>query len=202
MLDKLKAVNRCLTAIGESRVNSLSSGLPDAAEAEAVLDEVKDQVLTAGWYENTREGVELTPDLVTKEINIPSTWLEVEASGGQSGIGKITGKVDVNDSQRKLFEVNDQTFKFDSSITVDAVISMEFDDMSFPLKNYISALAAQTFQERTMGSQSLDSFTSRAVSAAWSLLQDAEAEVAENNALTDSAYMREITGRNNRLTWR
>lgn len=202
MLDKLEAVNRSLQAIGEARVNSLQSGLPDAAEAEVVLDEVKDEVLQVGWYENTREEVKVQPDAQTGEIVVPQTWYHVETTSSSSSVGKVITKVDPNDGQRKLFEVNDQTYQFEQDVTLKVIMSMEFEDMTFSLRNYVSARAARVFQERTLGSVSLDSFTARAEANAWAKLLDAEAEVAENNALYDSPYMREITGRNNRLTWR
>lgn len=202
MLDKLEAVNRSLQAIGESRVNSLNSGLPDAAEAEVVLDEVKDEVLQVGWYENTRDEVKVQPDAQTGEIVVPSTWYNVETTYKSASIGKVVTKVDPNDNQRKLFEVNEQTYVFEEDVYLKVIMSMEFDDMTYPLRNYVSAKAARVFQERIMGSVSLDSFTARAEHEAWAKLLDAEAEVAENNALYDSPYMREITGRNNRLTWR
>lgn len=202
MLDKLEAVNRSLQAIGESRVNSLQSGLPDAAEAEVVLDEVKDEVLMAGWYENTRDEVKVQPDFITKEIPVPSTWYNVETTGRSHHIGKVITKVDPNDNIRKLFEVNEQTYQFETEVYVKVIMSLEFDDLTFPLKNYISARAARVFQERIMGSGSLDHFTVRAEAEAWAKLQDAEVDIAEYNVLSDSPFMREITGRNNRLTWR
>lgn len=201
MLDKLEAVNRCLQAIGEARVNSLQSGAPDAAEAETVLDEVREEVLMSGWYENTRYKVEVAPDQNTGEISIPRTWFLVEPVNPGAGV-KIAVKTDVNDGVRKLFNFNDQTFRFDSKIEVNVIMSLPFDDLSFPLKNYISAKSARVFQERVMGSVSLDSFTVRAEGQAWARLMDAEVELEEPNMLTDSPYMREITGRNNRLTWR
>jgi hypothetical protein len=201
MLDKLEAVNRCLQAIGEARVNTLQSGAPDAAEAETVLDEVREEVLMVGWFENTRHDVEVTPDLVSKEITVPATWHSVDPVRSSYN-EKIVVKTDANDGVRKLFEVNKQTFEFEKSLKVNVITSLEFDDLSYPLKNYISARAARVFQERLMGSVSLDSFTGRAEAQAWSRLMDAEIEIEEPNMLTDSPYMREITGRYNRLTWR
>lgn len=200
MLDKLEAVNRSLQAIGESRVNSLTSGLPDAADAEVVLDEVTEEVLQVGWYENIREEVKVNPDADTNEILVPSTWFYVEPV--EYFDGKLIIKRDDSDDLLKLFEVNEYTFKFTDSIKLKVLMMLDFDDLSFPLKNYISARSARTFQERVLGSVSLDQFTARAEQDAWIKLLDAEAEVAENNVLTDSPYMREITGRNNRLTWR
>lgn len=202
MPTKLEAVNRSLQAIGESRVNSLQSGLPDAAEAEVVLDEVKDEILQVGWFENTREEVKVQPDALTGQIIVPNSWFHVEASGPSVSIGKLITKVDPNDDLRKLFEVNEQSYIFTDSVYLKVIMSMDFEDLTYPLRNYISAKAARVFQERIMGSVSLDNFTARAEAEAWSKLQDAEAEVANNNALYDSSYMREITGRNNRLTWR
>lgn len=202
MLDKLEAVNRSLQAIGESRVNSLQSGLPDAAEAEVVLDEVTNEVLQVGWFENIREEVRVVPDSQTGQILVPATWYHVETTSRSRDIGKVITKVDINDGQRKLFEVDEQSFVFAQDVYIKVITALEFDDMTYPLRNYVSAKAARVFQERIMGSVSLDSFTARAESEAWAKLLDAEADIAENNALYDSSYMREITGRNSRLTWR
>jgi len=63
MLTKLDAVNRCLRAIGEARINSLDSGVPDAADAEALIDETVTEILGSGWHFNTEQYVEFEPKL-------------------------------------------------------------------------------------------------------------------------------------------
>ncbi len=56
-MTKLEAVNDILLSIGEKPVNGLTSGLPDAALAEAVLDKISRQVQLEGWNSNTRRGI-------------------------------------------------------------------------------------------------------------------------------------------------
>lgn len=194
-----EAINRCLKAIGEAPVNSINSGVPDAEEASAVIDEVTQQVLMAGWSCNTAENVKLVPDL-DGIIKVPASVLQVDTAGRDKWLN-VTVRTDT-DGIDKLFQVKDQTYQFTRPVYVDMTYLFDIDGLPFPLQNYIAAKAARVFQEGTFGSVSLDSFTTRGEAEAWALLMDYEADQEDSNCLTDSAYMRVVTGRNNYLSGR
>lgn len=196
---RLEAINRCLEAIGESPVNSTSSGVPDAENASRMIDQITKEVLTAGYTVNTAFNVRLLPDQ-DGHIKVSANVLKVDTAGRSRHIA-VTVNRDV-DGIDKLFDIKEQSFKFTGTVYVDIVYLFDIDGLPFPIQNYIAARAARVFQESVMGSVSLDSFTSRREAEAWAQLLDYEAEQEDSNALTDSFYMREITGRNNPLSGR
>lgn len=196
---RLDAINRCLDAIGESPVNSLNSGVPDAEDASRVIDTVTKQVLNAGWVANSVFDHKLVPDL-DGIIKLPPNVLKVDTAGRSQRIA-VTVRQDT-DGIDKLFRIAEQSFLFDGPVWVDMVYLFDIDGLPFALQNFIAAKAARVFQEGAMGSVALDSFTVRQENEAWAMLQDYEAEQEDSNALTDSYYMRVVTGRNNPLSGR
>lgn len=199
MSNKLKAVNRALRVIGETPVNTLNSGVPDAEIALTILEETTEEVLETGWHCNTSYGVRLVPD-VSNEIRVPDSYLSVDSSGPSKGFD-VTIREDV-DGGIKLFDVKGETFKFTAPVTVDVIYNFDFDGLPRPLQAYISARAARVFQEQQLGSVSLDNFTTRAEAQALAALQDYEADVEDSNVLTDSAYMCYVRYRNSPISFR
>ena len=201
MLNTLEAVNRCLSAIGESRVNSINSGSPDAALAKEILEETTEDVLSVGWYDNTAEEVVLQPDALGKTIGIPTDWFHVEPVG-RDAARKLSVKVEPKSGQRRLYDDDKKTYSFETSVTVRSIYNVPFDHLSYTLQAYIAAKAARIFQERTFSSQSLDGFTSRTEQEAWLKLVDAQIDVENPNVLRDSVYMATATYRNHPLRGR
>ena len=199
MITKLEAVNRCLQAIGESRVNSLSAGVPDADEAASIIDEVAHEIQAIGWTFNTQNSVTLTPTS-DKTITVGPSVLRIDTVGRSSHLN-VTVREN-SSGQRKLFNVNDDTYEFVGSVEVMMIRTFEFGSLPYDLSNYIAARATRVFQERVMGSVSLDSFASRSEQEAWLRLMDAEAEAGDYNTLTHSPYVASITQRNAPYSWR
>lgn len=201
MLDTLGAVNKMLASIGESRVNTVTSGSPDAALALNTLEAQREEVLSIGWFENTIELQEMQPNAITGNISVPNTWFLVEAAGKSKGT-VLLSKIDPLDSARKLYNQTDGTFVFTDSVEVRLIHDVTFESLSYPLRSYITARAGRKFQSEAMGSVSLNVFTQESEQEAWERLMSAEADLGNYNILTGSAYMQALTYRNNPLTWR
>lgn len=197
---RLNAINQCLDAIGEAPVNDTTSDVPDAQDASRIIDRVTRQVLSAGWSANSAFEVTLTPDM-EGTIRVPDNILSVDTSGKDAALSVVTQR-DENDGQDKLFKVVDQTFSFTDPVTVDIVYLFDIDALPFALQNYITALSAKAFQKSVLGATSLNTQLQEDVDAAWALLLDYESGQEDNNVLTDSPYMRVVTGRNNPLSGR
>lgn len=195
MLTKLAAVNIILNAIGESPVSSLTSGLPDAEEAEAKLDSTALEVLAKGWHQNMERGLSLTRRN-DGQIIVPDYYLRVDTVGVDEQIN-IT--IREQNGRRKLFDIMNHTFKFDKDLLCNVIVSIEFEALTFEMQNYIALRAARKFQESVMGSVQLDSFALRQEQESYAALLDAEAENEDNNILRESAYMSSVTYRNNPL---
>ncbi|MDR3473415.1 MAG: hypothetical protein P4M09_17285 [Devosia sp.] len=194
------AINQCLDAIGEAPVNSTQSGVPDAEDASRMIDKVTRQVLSAGWTVNSVYNKLITPDH-DGIIRVADNVLRIDTAGRSAGIA-VTVRNDLDDGIDKLFKVLDESFIFTDPVYVDIVYFFDIDGLPFPLQNYIAAMSARVFQESVMGSATLDAFVKRAEAEAWAMVLDYEADQDDANALTDSPYMRAVTGRNNPLTGR
>jgi Tail tubular protein len=186
-MTRLEAVNRMLSALGEDPVNSLSSGLSDAESAERFLTRVSRTVQTTGWHANTDRGLRLLPNVATKEIALPHNTLKID-SVGSDGWRNVTKR------GRRLYDVKSRSFKFDRPVTVDIVTELPWEDLTYALQNYISALAAQQYQVSEMGSVAMDNFASREVREAWEVLLSEEAENEDSNVL-DNPDLRAVTRR-------
>lgn len=187
--NKLDAVNQILAGIGESPVSSLSSGLPDAESAERCLDEVSTDVQESGWQCNTDEGLELSPNL-QGYITLPASTLKVDSTGKDK-------RRDIIERDGRLYDRDNRTFIFTSSVEVDLVQELTFESLPYRLRKYIAAKAARVYQERTEGSVSLDSFLRREEDECKAKFLESEAESDDLNVLTASESVARITARNN-----
>lgn len=195
MTSKLDAVNIVLKAIGEVKVNSLDTGLPDAAEAEAALDEATTDILSQGWHVNTDEALTM-PRNVDNQILVADNVIRVDTTGTDARTN-VTIRVDPNDNRRKLYDKKNQTFSFTKDLSCDVTYSFPFDDLTHELQQYIAAVAARRFQMSELSSVALDKDLARKEAEAWARFQDAESELEDANTLFDSPHCAAITGRNN-----
>lgn len=184
MLTKLDAVNELLAAINEAPVASLESGLDDADKAVAILDRISSRVQQAGWHCNTRITT-LAPD-TAGNIVVPSTAIRVDTVGVSSSID-VSERVDPNDNIRKLWRDDTETFVFASSLKVEIIYELAFDNMTPALRTYIASRAAVTFQSRTLGAEMVDKNLKLDMQEAWSELLDDEAEREDSNLLTGNS---------------
>lgn len=184
---KLEAVNSLLRSIGESRVNSLSSGLSDAAEALEILEEVSREVQADGWSCNREDNYTILPD-ENGYIQLPASILKADPSDPSLKYYR---------KGRRLYNGKDQTFVFTDPVKLDVVFHLTWEELDFPLQNYIVKLAAQRYQAESVGSVAMDRFTSRPVAEAWEKLLHHEAEVEDSNVL-DNPHNAPVVYRNRR----
>lgn len=192
-MTKLEAVNIMLESMGESKVSSLASGLEDAESAEAILDEVKDDVLSKGWHVNTEENYKLTPDNDGK-INVPATALKIDTVRSSAHLNLVVRK---DGSFRRLYDKDRQTFVISRPVYVDMVLSYPFEDLPRDYQKYIAVRAAEVLQTRLLGSVTLDAYLLRERDLAWAAMLDAEADAADDNILRDSESVSQAAWRNN-----
>lgn len=190
-ITKLEAVNNILTAIGESRVSSLASGVVEAEEAEIILETTTREVLAKGWHWNRDEAYRLVPN-GAGNIALPTTVLSIDPAGVDAG-------KDYVERDGRLYDRKNQTFTIDQPVYCDIIHYFDFETLPYALAKYIEARAARLFQESIEGSVALDSFTARREAEALANLNDAAFEVDDANVLLDSSSVRVIAYRHNRL---
>lgn len=170
---KLEAVNIMLSTIGESPVNSLSSGLVDAELAETILNSVSKTVQSDGWNFNREYDYAITPDLAG-EINLPNNILRADAA--YEPYSK-----DLVQRGLKMYDKKEHTFKINDTVKLDVVFELDFADIPEVAKRYVIIKAARLFQDRVLGSDTLHSFTQEEEQQALFALREFEGETEDFN---------------------
>jgi hypothetical protein len=143
-LTKLRAVNQMLGSVGESPVNSLDTGgSSDAARAEAILDEVNEQIQEQGWHCNTEREVSLAVD-TDGYIPLAANALRVDATGSSATL-------DVARRGAYLYNITDDTFVWTAAVTVDIVRLLAFEDLTPALKRFVASEASLRFEKEVQG---------------------------------------------------
>lgn len=151
-MTELEAVNSMLEMIGELPVNSLTEdGISEANLAKQTLHRVNREIQKLGLHCNTDNNYPLVPD-VNQEILIPSNALQVDPTDPLQNYTTRGGK---------LYNRDSHTFKFSSTVNVDIVFFLEFNDLPQHCKDYIATRAARQFQARNLSSDLVHSLTEK-----------------------------------------
>lgn len=186
---ELEAVNLMLAVIGESPLSSLDdSTVVDAVLARNVLSEVSRAVQTKGWHFNTETEFPLLPDASTKEISVPTNCLRVVTT-------YPTSDVDAVHRGKRLYDRKNHTYQFTKTVTVDMVVVLPFDELPETARHYIAVRASRVFQARTVGSETLYSFSKQDEQDALTALKKAEGVTGKHNILTGSYSVSRILER-------
>jgi hypothetical protein len=173
---EIEAVNNMLQSIGETPVNTLpTAGVTDASIARDVLHRINRQVQGMGLKFNSDYEVQYTPD-IDGFINIPSNALRVSAYYYMS--------VDYAVRDRKLYDRENQTNVFTSSVKLNIVTFLPWDDMPEHVRQYVYVKASRRFQAESVGSQNLWKFSqmdeaeTRAEMMRWELIKHSDTILA------------------------
>ncbi len=209
-MTKLEAVNDILASIGEDPVNSLSSGLPDAEQAETFLGRESRRIQLRGWHVNTLNDfvIELNAE---NQFALPDNTLKVDTvnpSGGRK-ISSPPSSAFINASMRRsadntkwiLWDADNnlETWTHDTWINVDLVQLIEFANLTPALQIYVWTSAAHRFQKSVMGSAALQQFTLEDVQASEVDAVNEDMENEDLNIIRDNAHVHAIAFRNNPL---
>lgn len=160
-MTELDAVNDMLMSIGQAPVNTLQvTGIKDVAIAQQRLDRALRTTLSRGWWFNTDEAYELTPD-IDGYIAIPADALKIDSAS--SDITERTHST----KGRCLYNRADQTFEFAEPVTCRVVWGYSFENIPQTARDYIATVAARRFQSKAIGSQILDRFEQEDEMKAW-----------------------------------
>lgn len=148
----LDAVNEMLLSVGQAPVSTLQvTGIKDVAIALKRLDTALRQVQSRGWFFNTDDEYELSPD-VDGQITVPSNALRVDSLS--SNITERTHPV----KGRCLYNRDEGTFDFTEAVTCKVIWGFGFDDLPQTARDYVATIAARRFQSKAIGSTILDRF--------------------------------------------
>ena len=189
MTTELDAVNIMLGTIGESPINSLdaATGVVDAVTARSILAEVSVQVQEEGWHFNTDYEFDLTPD-TSGFIYVPSNAIEVDTS-------PYSRDYDVAIRGNKLYDRGNKTYVFTQPLKADLTILLEFNELPQAARHYITIRAARVFQQRVVGSDTLNGFTQQDEARALRAMRRYEARTADYNILTSNYSVMRVIDR-------
>ncbi|WP_080421389.1 hypothetical protein [Burkholderia ubonensis] len=171
-LTRLQAVNRMLTAVGESVILVEVAGAGDYANCSDILDQVTQEVLLKDYKCNT-ERRWLTPD-TEGHVAVPPEVLKVDATDP---------RLDITFRAGRLYDRENASDVFDKPVEVDLTLGLRFEDLPFSLQLEIAAKAARRYQKFYVGSQTADGFLKEDEAVAASIAQDAEADTEDYNLL-------------------
>jgi Tail tubular protein len=180
-LTELDSVNIMLSTIGESPINSLAQdqSTADVAIARQVLREITINVQQTGWHFNTEINWLLSPIVGTGEILLPANCVQVDSTGPDV-------QADVTMRGNRLYDRINHTFAFTKAISVDMVILLEFLELPQAARDFITIRAARVFQQRMVGSDTLEAFSAKDELRARAALKKLDSNTADYNILTGS----------------
>lgn len=141
-LTKLEAINRMLGAAQLLPIASLNDMPIEGEQAESTLDMTSIVVQSEGLKCNTEHDVELSPD-DDGFIHLPANTISVRPTEAYKQIVQRGSK---------LYDLDNRTNEFDSSVTVSLITELEWDDLPPSVQHYIIAKASRDFYSRIMGS--------------------------------------------------
>lgn len=179
---KLSAINTMLAVIGESSVNSLSSGLDEAISAENTLDEISRLVQSEGWEFNTEHKYPLPID-VDGHVPLPASLLRIDGEGKRyiRRGGKLYDKIHHTDI-------------FTDTVYTTITLGLDFEDLPEVARQYIMVRAARVYQSREVGSTELHLFNKEDEDRAWYSMQTLETE-SSDLTIFDSVDLRVMLDR-------
>lgn len=132
-MNKRDAINEILLSLNELPldIDDLVEDVKTAVIVDKELDIARKKILAKGWYFNTTTR-NLVPD-TNQKIVIPDTFLSV--NGG-------TDNPNITVRDWKLFDKEEMSFVFDSSVSVDVIEDIVFDDIPFSVADYIVQMAS------------------------------------------------------------
>ena len=176
-LTELDAVNKILAAIGEAPVNTLEELTNiDAVNAYAILMDENRSFQMRGWFFNKHASYVFNPDTNEKKIHWIDNILYLKGLNGEKLVKK--GKY--------IYDMANQTDTFISPLTAEVVFLVPFDDMPEPVKDFITAEAALTFQTRFLGDPSLTQVLEAGRQKAWAVFQEYDMDINDYNMLDNT----------------
>lgn len=177
---ELEAVNLMLATIGESPVSTLvQSGQVDAVIAHQTLTETSIDIQSRGWRFNTDKGYPLKREAAAPwHIPAPANAARIDLVGADSHL-------DLTVRGGKLWDRRGHTFSFPEreEVRADVVWLLAFGELPQAARRYIAVKAARIFQDRVVGSSTINRFTRRDEEMAEAGLRKFEAKTAKRSLL-------------------
>ena len=175
---ELEAINIMLAAIGEAPVNSLTGQVPvDVRIAQSTLIEVNKRIQSEGWSFNTEIDVTLPRNQTTKQIELSTDILRIDANIHQHPT------IDPIQRGLKLYDRLNNRYEFDEDLICTVVYFRPFTELTEPARSYINIKAARVFVDRLVSDDGLRSYTEQDEIRARAILMETDLANGDHNIL-------------------
>lgn len=170
-------MNAIIGCIGSSPINSLDNlQNVDAINALRILRATSRREQARGWSFNIEPNFILSPDVFSKRIPFLDSYLFIKAKDDKKYVN----------SGGYVKELTTGATKFDSPITVEAVLLEDFETLPLPMQTYIIAKSSYLFQARYFGDETLTKNLLTELQEAWQILISYEVDNNDYNLLNHS----------------
>ena len=175
---ELEAINIMLAAIGEAPVNSLTGQVPvDVRIAQSTLIEVNKRIQSEGWSFNTEIDVTLVRNQTTKQIELSTDILRIDANIHQHPT------IDPIQRGLKLYDRLNNKYEFEEDLICTVVYFRPFTELTEPARSYINIKAARVFVDRLVSDDALRSYTEQDEIRARAILMETDLANGDHNIL-------------------
>ena len=175
---ELESINIMLAAIGEAPVNSLTGQVPvDVRIAQSTLIEVNKRIQSEGWSFNTEIDVTLVRNQTTKQIELSTDILRIDANIHQHPT------IDPIQRGLKLYDRLNNRYEFDEDLICTVVYFRPFIELTEPARSYINIKAARVFVDRLVSDDGLRSYTEQDEIRARAILMETDLANGDHNIL-------------------
>ena len=175
---ELEAINIMLAAIGEAPVNSLTGQVPvDVLIAQSTLIEVNKRIQSEGWSFNTEIDVTLVRNQTTKQIELSTDILRIDANIHQHPT------IDPIQRGLKLYDRLNNKFEFDEDLICTVIYLRTFEEIPEPARRYITIKAARVFVDRLVTDDGLRTYTGQDETRARAILMETDLANGDHNIL-------------------
>ena len=175
---ELEAINIMLAAIGEAPVNSLTGQVPvDVRIAQSTLIEVNKRIQSEGWSFNTEIDVTLVRNQTTKQIELSTDILRIDANIHQHPT------IDPIQRGLKLYDRLNNRYEFDEDLICTVVYFRPFTELTEPARSYINIKAARVFVDRLVSDDALRTYTEQDETRARAILMETDLSNGDHNIL-------------------
>ena len=130
-------MNSILGSIGQSPHTTLNYNNPETAFVYNLLVEANKDIQNEGWHFNTEEHILVTPDSVTKFIDVPTNYLRYDIHDKH-----IDKSRDLVRRNGRLYDLVNHTDQFEEDFYLDVVTLYQFTDVPPVFQRYIISKAA------------------------------------------------------------
>ena len=175
---ELEAINIMLAAIGEAPVNSLTGQVPvDVRIAQSTLIEVNKRIQSEGWSFNTEIDVTLVRNQTTKQIELSTDILRIDANIHQHPT------IDPIQRGLKLYDRLNNRYEFEEDLICTVVYFRSFIELTEPARRYINIKAARIFVDRLVSDDGLRTYTEQDETRARAILMETDLSNGDHNIL-------------------